>query len=52
MEFGEINNTKTIIFLNNQSILYAITKIDIFNEPKRVLIFAFIFDNRYSGITF
>jgi hypothetical protein len=32
--------------------LYTITKIDIFNELKGVLIFAFIFDNRYSGITF
>jgi hypothetical protein len=32
--------------------LYTITKIDIFNEPKGVLIFVFMFDNRYSGITF
>jgi hypothetical protein len=32
--------------------LYTITKIDIFNEPKRVPIFVFIFDSRYSGITF
>jgi hypothetical protein len=32
--------------------LYTITKIDIFNEPKRVLIFVFMFDNRYSSITF
>jgi hypothetical protein len=52
MEFGEINNIKTIIFLNNQSILYIIIKINIFNKPKRVLISIFIFDNRYSGITF
>ena len=33
-EFGEINSTEAIIFLNNQSMLYTITKIDIFNEPK------------------
>jgi hypothetical protein len=52
MEFGEVNSTKAVIFLNNQSILYTITKIDVFNEPKRVLIFAFIFDSRYSSITF
>jgi hypothetical protein len=32
--------------------LYVVTKIDIFNEPKRVFIFTFIFDNQYSGITF
>jgi hypothetical protein len=32
--------------------LYTITKINIFNKPKRVPIFAFTFDNRYSGITF
>jgi hypothetical protein len=32
--------------------LYIITKINIFNKPKKVLIFAFTFDSRYSGITF
>jgi hypothetical protein len=32
--------------------LYIITKINIFNKLKRVLIFAFIFDSRYSGISF
>jgi hypothetical protein len=32
--------------------LYTITKIDIFNEPKGVPIFVFMFDSRYSGITF
>jgi hypothetical protein len=32
--------------------LYAITKIDVFNKPKRVLISAFMFDSQYSGITF
>jgi hypothetical protein len=52
MEFGEVNNTKTVIFLNNQFMLYIITKINIFNEPKKILISAFTFDNRYSGITF
>jgi hypothetical protein len=52
MEFGEVDNTEAVIFLNNQSMLYAVIKIDVFNEPKGVLIFAFIFDNRYSGTTF
>jgi hypothetical protein len=32
--------------------LYIITKINIFNKPKRVLIFVFIFDSRYSSTTF
>jgi hypothetical protein len=40
------------MLLNNQFILYTITKINIFNKLKRVLTSAFIFDNRYSGITF
>jgi hypothetical protein len=30
-EFGEMDSIKAVIFLNNQSILYTITKIDIFN---------------------
>jgi hypothetical protein len=51
-EFGEINNTETVIFLNNQSILYTVIKIDIFNEPKGVPISTFMFDSRYSGTTF
>jgi hypothetical protein len=32
--------------------LYIIIKINIFNKPKRVLIFVFMFDSRYSGTTF
>jgi hypothetical protein len=52
MEFGEIDSTETVIFLNNQSMLYIITKIDVFNEPKGVPISVFIFDSRYSGTTF
>jgi hypothetical protein len=52
MEFGEINNTETIILLNNQSMLHTVTKIDVFNKPKGVPTSAFIFDNRYSGTTF
>jgi hypothetical protein len=32
--------------------LYTVTKIDIFNEPKRVPISVFMFDSRYSGTTF
>jgi hypothetical protein len=45
MEFGEVNSKETVILLNNQFILYIITKINVFNEPKRVLIFIFIFDS-------
>jgi hypothetical protein len=52
MEFGEVNNTETVIFLNNQSILYTITKINVFNEPKGVPTSVFTFDSRYSSITF
>jgi hypothetical protein len=52
IEFGEVNSIKAVIFLNNQSMLYTITKIDIFNKLKGVPTFVFIFDNRYSGITF
>jgi hypothetical protein len=52
MEFGEINSIETVIFLNNQSMLYTITKIDIFNEPKGVPISAFMFNSRYSSTTF
>jgi hypothetical protein len=32
--------------------LYTITKINIFNKPKRVPTFAFMFNNRYSNIIF
>jgi hypothetical protein len=32
--------------------LYTITKINVFNELKRVPTSAFMFDSRYSGITF
>jgi hypothetical protein len=32
--------------------LYAITKINIFNKPKKIPTFVFIFDSRYSSITF
>jgi hypothetical protein len=32
--------------------LHAVTKINIFNEPKGVLIFTFMFDSWYSGIIF
>jgi hypothetical protein len=32
--------------------LYTITKINVFNKPKGVPISIFIFDNRYSDITF
>jgi hypothetical protein len=47
-----MDSIEAIIFLNNQLILYTITKIDIFNQPKEDLIFVFILDSRYSSITF
>jgi hypothetical protein len=47
-----MDNIKTVIFLNNQSILYIITKINIFNQQKENLTFVFIFNSRYSNITF
>jgi hypothetical protein len=57
-EFGQIDRTEVIIALNNQSILYTITKINIFNKPK-VNTFSkppanlvFILNNRYSDATF
>jgi hypothetical protein len=58
IEFGQINKTEVIIVFNNQSILYTITKIDIFNKPK-VNTFskppassAFTLNNQYSDATF
>jgi hypothetical protein len=45
MEFSEVNSIETVIFLNNQFMLYIITKINIFNKPKKVFIFVFIFDS-------
>jgi hypothetical protein len=32
--------------------LYTVTKINIFNKPKGILISAFTFDSWYSGIIF
>jgi hypothetical protein len=51
-EFGEVDGTEAVILLNNQSMLHAVTKIDVFNEPKGVPTSAFTFDSRYSGTTF
>jgi hypothetical protein len=33
-EFGQIDGTEVVIALNNQSMLYTITKVNIFNKPK------------------
>jgi hypothetical protein len=53
-----MDRTKVIITFNNQSILYAVTKANIFNEPK-VNTFSkppaslvFTLNNRYSDATF
>ena len=44
-EYSEVNGIQTVTILNNQSILYFITKLDIFNELKESS--AFSFNNRY-----
>jgi hypothetical protein len=58
IEFEQIDGTEIIIALNNQSMLYTITKINIFNKPKintfskPLASLAFTFNNRYSNATF
>jgi hypothetical protein len=55
IKFGYINGIKAITILNNQSILYIITKTNIFNEPNILVLnnnLVFIFNDRYSEITF
>ena len=49
-ELGEVDGIQTVTALNNQSTLYSITKVDIFNEPKESS--AFSFDERYSASVF
>ena len=49
-KYGKVNGAQIVSVLNNQSVFHAITKIDIFNEPKESS--AFTFDDRYSATTF
>jgi len=49
-ELGEVDGIQTVTALNNQSTLYSITKVDIFNKPKESS--AFSFDERYSASVF
>jgi len=49
-EYSEVDGIQTITILNNQSTLYAIIKLDIFNKLKESSIFSF--NNRYSANVF
>jgi hypothetical protein len=58
IEFGQIDRTEVVIALNNQSMLYIITKVDVFNKPKvntfskSLASSAFTLNNRYSDTIF
>ena len=47
---GEINGIKTVSILNDQAVMYAITKKDNFSQPKESEVF--IFKDRYSLAVF
>ena len=49
-KYSKVDSTQTVAILNNQSTIYSITKLDIFNEPKESS--AFSFDDRYSANVF
>ena len=49
-EYGKVDGAQIVSVLNDQSVFHAITKVDIFNEPKESS--AFTFDDRYSATTF
>jgi len=49
-KYGKVNGTQTIAVLNNQSMLYSIIKLDIFNKPKESSVFSF--NNRYLANVF
>ena len=49
-KYGKVNSTQTIAVLNNQSTLYSIIKLDIFNKPKESSVFSF--NNRYLANVF
>ena len=50
IEYSEVDSTQTIAVLNDQSTLYFITKLDIFNKLKESS--AFFFNNRYLANVF
>jgi len=49
-KYSKVNGTQTITVLNNQSTLYSIIKLDVFNKPKESSVFSF--NNRYSANVF
>jgi len=49
-KYGKVDSIQTVTILNNQSTLYFITRLDIFNKPKESS--AFSFNNRYSANVF
>jgi len=49
-KYSKVDGTQTVTIFNNQSMLYVITKSDIFNEPKESSTFSF--NNRYSANVF
>ena len=49
-KFDKVNGTQTVTILNNQSTLHSITKLDIFNKPRKS--FTFSFNNRYLANIF
>jgi hypothetical protein len=49
-KYSKVNSTQTIAVLNDQSTLYSITKLDIFNKLKESSIFSF--DDRYLANVF
>jgi len=49
-KYSKVDGTQTVTILNNQSTLYSIIKLDIFNKPKESS--AFSFNDRYSANVF
>ena len=49
-EYGKVDGAQIVLVFNNQSVFYAIIKVDIFNESKESSVFTF--DDRYSATTF
>ena len=49
-KFGKIDRAQIISVLNDQSVFYTVTKIDIFDESTEDS--AFSYDDRYSAATF
>ena len=50
IKYSKVDSTQTVAILNNQSTLYFITKLNIFNKLKESS--AFSFNNRYLANVF